>query len=207
MPQDRETAHAQDGNSIMTDALLGAVAGAAAVWVMDRVDWFMFNHEDPRARHQTQAVRPEGAAPAQVIADKAAHAMGQELSDPQSNPAGKVVHYNLGIMPGAMYGAMRDRIGFIGKGRGTLYGMSLFLLQDEALNAITGLSARPSEYPWQAHARGLVSHLVYGLVTDTVFGTLKKMVSAAGSSDRPEEARLPRGAEATPSARAVGARP
>jgi hypothetical protein len=49
----------------------------------------------------------------------------------------------------------------------------LFLVQDEAVNAATGLSARPGQYPWQAHARGLVAHLVYGLVTDGVLRLLK----------------------------------
>ena len=45
-------------------------------------------------------------------------------------------------------------------------------MQDEALNAITGLSARPGQYPWQAHARGLVAHVVYGLVTDIALNAM-----------------------------------
>lgn len=30
---------------------------------------------------------------------------------------------------------------------------------------LLGTAAPPQEYPWQAHARGLVGHLTYGLVT------------------------------------------
>ena len=47
-------------DSVAADLLKGAIAGAAGVWVMDRVDWFMFRHEDPAARRRTRRVRPGG---------------------------------------------------------------------------------------------------------------------------------------------------
>lgn len=172
---------------ILLDALAGAAAGAVAVWMMDRVDWFMFRHEDPQARLRTQAVRPEGKDPAHVLAGQAAHAMGKEFSDPQQNSAGLAVHYNLGMAPGALYGAMRDRVGGIGAARGLGYGISLFLLQDEGLNALTGVSAKPRQYPWQAHARGLVAHMVYGFVLDSTFNLLKKGVEASSAREEPEQ--------------------
>ena len=36
--------HAEPGSerNLIVDALVGALAGAAAVWVMDRVDWFNY---------------------------------------------------------------------------------------------------------------------------------------------------------------------
>ncbi len=61
-------------SSDITDALIGAAAGAAAVWVMDRADWFDFEHEDERARKRTQAVRPGGMDPAHTAADASAEA-------------------------------------------------------------------------------------------------------------------------------------
>jgi hypothetical protein len=71
---------ANNRSSVLADAVIGAVAGAAAVWVMDRVDWFNFLHVvDPEARRQTQAVRPGGMDPAHVAADKLAQAVGWEL--------------------------------------------------------------------------------------------------------------------------------
>ena len=69
-------------SSILADAVIGAVAGAAAVWVMDRVDWFNFLHEGPQARRRTQAVRPGGMDPAHLAANKLAGAMGRELEWP-----------------------------------------------------------------------------------------------------------------------------
>lgn len=157
---------------LAADMLKGAVAGAVGVWVMDRVDCFMFKHEDPAARQRTQAVRPGGMDPAHIMANKAAEAVGAKLSPPQPHPAGVAVHYAIGIGPGALYGALRDRARAVGTGRGLLYGLGLFLVHDEILNAATGLSADPRRYPWQAHARGLVAHLVYGAVTDAILDLL-----------------------------------
>ena len=153
--------------SLIADALIGAAAGATAVWLMDRVDWYNFKHENAHARERTQSVRPGGMDPAHVAANKAADALGQELKPSDNNAAGLAVHYSLGILPGALYGVMRHQVPGLDAGRGTAFGTGLFLIQDEGLNAIAGLSAKPSEYPWQAHARGLLAHVVYGLALDT----------------------------------------
>lgn len=154
-------------SSDITDAFIGAAAGAAAVWVMDRVDWFNFEHEDERARKRTQAVRPGGMDPAHTAASASAEALGYDLEPKQYNAAGLATHYSIGIVPGALYAILRKRVPGLNAGRGTAFGLGLFFLQDEGLNVLTGLSAKPGEYPWQAHARGLVAHAVYGLVLET----------------------------------------
>lgn len=156
-----------DGTSLVVDALIGAAAGAAAVWVMDRVDWFNFKHEDPRARSRTQAVRPGGMDPAHVAANKIGEALGHSPEPKDDNAAGLAIHYSLGVVPGALYGVLRERVPGLDAGHGTLFGLGLFFMQDEGLNAIAGLSANPQEYPWQAHARGFIGHAVYGLVLDS----------------------------------------
>ena len=57
---------------------LGALAGAAAVWVMDRVDWFNYRHaiDTPETRRRTGAVRPGGMDPAHVAAAEGARLLG-----------------------------------------------------------------------------------------------------------------------------------
>ena len=160
-------------SGVAVDMLKGAVAGAAGVWVMDRLDWFLYGRESAETRQRTEDARPGGRDPAHVIAGMAADAVGVELASPKQNPAGLAVHYSLGILPGALYGALRDRVGYLGAGRGLLFGLGLFVVEDELANPLLGTAAPPGRYPWQAHARGLVAHLVYGLVTDVVFGALR----------------------------------
>lgn len=161
------------GRGMLADAAIGAVAGALGVWAMDRLDWFMFRHEDAGARRQTRQARPGGMDPAHVAANRAAGALGTALVPRHPHPAGMAVHYSLGVGPGAIYGVLQDRVPVVGAGRGALWGATLFLAQDEVLNAVTGLSGKPKEYPWQAHGRGLVSHLVYGVVADTAIRAMK----------------------------------
>lgn len=157
----------------LADLLMGAAAGAAAVWLMDRVDWFNYRHEDPEARQRTENVRPLGLPPADVAVEKAVDAAGVELPLGKRRALGKAVHYSIGMAPGAAYGALRERHPGIATGRGAMFGLGLFLLHDEFLNSVLGLSAKPREYPWQAHARGLVAHLVYGVALDTIFSAMK----------------------------------
>lgn len=175
---------AAGSTNVFTDALLGLVAGTVGTLAMSRLDWFMFKHEDPGARGRTQAVRPRGAAPAPYAADKIANALGGEFSNPRMNPGGMAIHYSLGMVPATLYGALSTRHPAIRAGRGTLYGLGLFLIQDELLNAVSGLGARPGAYPWQAHARGLIAHLVYGLVTDITLEILRTATQDIRTSHR-----------------------
>lgn len=163
-----------EDDDVAIDMLKGAIAGAVGVWAMDRVDWYMYDHEDPGARWQTQAARPGGLDPAHVVAHEVAGVIGAGLSPQQPHPVGIAIHYSLGVGPGAVYGALRDRVPGVGAGGGLLWGFGLFVLQDELINAAAGLSGNPKDYPWQAHARGLVAHLVYGLVTDVTFSAMKR---------------------------------
>jgi hypothetical protein len=158
-------------DSVALDMVKGAVAGTVATFVMDRVDWFLYGLEPERSRRRTWAVRPEHKDPAHVIASRTSQALGAGPI-PQFHPAGTAVHYAIGIAPAAIYGAMRGRVPGVGAGRGLAYGLGMFLLEDEIANPAMGFAAPPQRYPWQPHARGLVSHLVYGLVTDLVLGAL-----------------------------------
>lgn len=163
-----------DGD-VLTDMVKGAIAGAVGVWALDKVAWYMWNRENPEALQQEREARPGGLDPAHVMANRAAEALGKELTPRQPHPAGIAVHYGLGIMPGAAYGALRKRVGGVGAAGGLLYGLSLFLLQDEGLNPILGTSGKPTDYPWQAHMRGLVGHLVLGVATHTTLELLDQV--------------------------------
>ena len=172
MPEQNGNDVGANSGEILADMLTGAVAGAIGVWVMDQVDWYAYDHEDPEARELTQAVRPHGKDSGHNMVSMAAEAVGLDPI-PQPHPIGVAMHYGLGVGPGMLYGAMRDRVPVLGAGRGLLYGFGLFVVQDEAINWAAGFAADPRKYPWQAHARGLLAHLVYGVVTDTVLRVLK----------------------------------
>ncbi len=159
---------AQSGGSPLLDAALGAVAGAAGVWVMDKVGWYMYNREDPQAVAQEVAARPYGKDVAHASVEKVARLTGADLDTSQPSATGIGVHYGLGILPGALYAVARNEVPEIRAGGGALYGLALFAANDELAAPLLGIASGPGEYPWQAHVRGLVSHVVLGVVTEGV---------------------------------------
>lgn len=94
----------------MADVVRGALAGAVAVWLMDQVGAFLYQRESPETVRQEVEARVEGLDVAHVAANKVAKAIGTELSPRQPHPAGLVVHYALGVVPGALYGPLRHQI-------------------------------------------------------------------------------------------------
>lgn len=170
----RARASSNIGNEADTaiKVLAGAAAGAFGVWALDRIDWFMWNHEDARARAQTTAVRPGGEPPAQALVTKLEKASGHALSPEAHETTAQVVHYSIGIAPAIGYALVRDKMPVQGVAGGALYGLGLFLMQDEVMNTVTGLGAKPQSYPWQAHARGFVAHAVYGVATEVALSLL-----------------------------------
>lgn len=175
-----------NSNTLMSVAK-GLIAGVAGVWALDRVTWFMWNREDPEALEREKLARPGGMDPAHVIAHKIAHGLGTELTPAQPHPAGIAVHYMLGVVPGAIYGAMRKEQSKPQIGRGLGIGLGLFLLQDELGNSLLGTSGSPRQYPWQAHARGLVGHLVYGAALEGALALLDRVKPSAKREQIPAE--------------------
>jgi hypothetical protein len=164
--------------SVLREVVKGAIAGAASVWMMDRVIWYMYNHEDRDAYLQEKQAQKGGKYVAFVAANKMANAVGASMTDKQEFIAGKTVHYLLGIMPGALYGVLRHKIKGLDKGRGLLYGLGLFIVNDEIMAPLGGLASGPLAYPWQAHARGLAGHLTLGAATDATIRALDKVLPA-----------------------------
>jgi Protein of unknown function (DUF1440) len=151
------------------DLLKGAVAGAVATFVMDRVTGYMYEHEDRDARRKEDEVR-RGRTSYEVVAEKAASAAGSSLDRRQRQRAGSAMHWALGMGAGAAYAVLRRRFQGLGGAAGTAFGTAFWTFMDEGLVPALGLTPGATAFPWQAHARGLVGHLTFGTVTD---GTLR----------------------------------
>ncbi len=158
-------------HSISSDAEAedaGALAGVAAVWIADKLDWSLYRSGGQRRVRQTEVARPGGMDPAHALAAKAADAVGADIGDRKDNPAGRAVHYALGAGMGALYGVLRGVSPRFAAGRGALFGLVLFVLKDEVANTALGTGGSPLDYPLADHARGAGAHMVFGVVTDAL---------------------------------------
>ncbi len=160
-------------SNLALNLIEGAIAGAAATWVMGKVTSYLYEHEDKAARQQEDSVR-DGKTAYGVAAEKVAELAGTSLSDDERKAESARIHWALGVGAGAVYGALRARVPQTGVAQGLGFGTAFWLLMDEGAVYALGLTPGPTKFPWQTHARGLAGHLVFGLVTDTTLSLLEE---------------------------------
>ena len=157
--------------SLIADIIDGAIAGAVATWVMGKATTVLYERENDAARQREDSARG-GKTAYGIAAEKGAALVGKELSDEERKRYGEAIHWALGMGAGALYGALRPRSKVASTAGGLLFGAAFFLLMDEGANTALGLTPPPNAFPWQAHARGLAGHLVYGGVANATLMAL-----------------------------------
>lgn len=78
----------------------------------------------------------------------------------------------MGIAPGALFALWRHRMKRLRYWRGPVYGLALFITIDEIITPVLGYASGPFSYPWQAHVRGLIAHLILGATTEIALNLL-----------------------------------
>lgn len=163
----------EDGR-IGADLVKGAIAGAAATWLMNQATTWMYEREDEQAKQREKAARGDRSA-YETAAERAAGAAGVELPEEQRGQAGSAIHWATGIAGGAAYAVLRRRWPSTAAAAGLPFGAGFFLLVDELMNPLLGLTPGPQAFPWQAHARGLGGHLVFGAANELVLEGLDRV--------------------------------
>lgn len=162
-------------DNVLADVARGALAGAAATWVMGQVTSYLYERENEQARQMEDDARG-GKTAYGVAAEKAAGALGRELSKDERKQLGSAIHWALGAGAGAVYGAARGRFPGADAAGGLLFGLAFWLVIDEGANVALGLTPGLTEFPWQAHARGLAGHLVFGVATEATLALADQVV-------------------------------
>jgi hypothetical protein len=153
-------------SSTLAILLRGAVAGAAATWLMDVATSAVQELQPPADAERERAAWPNGQPSVVNLVDRIVDQLGVVLDERSRAAAAGVAHYVLGIVPGALYGALRRRIPVVAAGRGSAYGGLLWAVNDEFLNTRLGLAGPPAAYPLMTHVRGLIGHVVLGMGTE-----------------------------------------
>ena len=173
------------GQDLVKGVVAGLVGGLVASWTMNQFQaaWTKAaaGFEKP---HGAQSMQPSegsqaaGSSPQQSedqddATVKAAKAVsegvfGHELKESEKKPAGAVVHYAFGSATGGLYGAAAEVAPEVTTGLGLPFGVAFWMVADEGVVPLLGLSKGPTEYPVSTHAYALASHLVYGLTTEVI---------------------------------------
>jgi hypothetical protein len=159
---------------VATEILKGAIAGAAATWLMTRVTTWIYEHESDEVKQLENEARGDRTA-YERAAERAAQAAGVTLSKEQRGQAGVVLHWGIGIAAGALYAVLRKRWPATASAQGVPFGTGFFLIVDELSNPLLGLTPGPMAFPWQTHTRGLAGHLTFGVTTELVLEGLDRV--------------------------------
>lgn len=162
-------------DSVTADLVKGAVAGAAGTWVMTHVTTWMYASESEAAMKREEAAR-RGSTAYERAAERASQSIDTNLSDEQRSQAGTTIHWATGIAAGVAYAVVRKRWPRAAAARGLPFGAGFFMMVDELLNPVLGLTPGPLAFPWQTHARGLGGHLAFGLATELALEGLDRAV-------------------------------
>lgn len=160
---------------ITTDLLKGAAAGALATYVMNwTTTWLYAQQAEPVRKRENEA---RGGQSAYVTAaDALARSAGWQLSEDAKGQGGTVIHWATGVIAGMKYAVVRRRWPVVAAGFGLPFGTAFFLMVDELMNPLLGLTPGPAAFPWQTHARGLGGHLAFGATNEAALRALDRIV-------------------------------
>ena len=165
--------------SVWKGLVAGAVGGLVGTFVMTRFQNAMARlGENLQSNGDRSEQRQEAGEPATV---KAAQAItkrisGKSIPEDQKELAGEVVHYAMGIVNGALYGMVVERVPTPRASAGLLFGGGVWAVADEVAVPALKLSGMPWEYGASTHASALVAHLVYGGTTWAVAAGVRALL-------------------------------
>lgn len=139
----------------------GLAAGIAGAWAMEQFQRAWLELIPHGEGESTDSGDPSTIQAAQTFSRLV-------LRRPIQNQrrAGEIAHYAVGAVSGAMYGGLAEVNRTVRAGAGSLYGVGLFVMNDEIVIPAAGWSKPRGAYPVSSHLYGLVSHVVFGLATE-----------------------------------------
>jgi putative membrane protein len=170
--------------SLWKGLVAGAVGGFVASWAMEQFQQRFSRATGDRAdaaQHATR--RPEAwdartqdqlSGQNQSATEHAAEgavdivAGGGSLHPQTRASAAQALHYAFGIGVGAVYGALAESNPRVTQFGGVVFGLGVWAAADEISMSLFGLAPPPDERPPLAHTYSVLSHVVYGLTTESV---------------------------------------
>ncbi len=183
--------------NVWKGALAGLVAGLVASWVMDRFQdvWLGLssNKASTKKKNSSEHALQQSNLKAEQSLNQTAHAdteneddatvktasalseiiFDHRLSPGEKKIAGPAVHYAVGATSGIVYGVTAELLPEVTAGAGLPYGAAFWLVVDEGMVPLLGLSKAPNAYSVSTHIYALASHLVFGVTAEGVRRVLR----------------------------------
>lgn len=109
--------------------------------------------------------QPQQDATVTIASKVSSTVFDRSLSSREKHRGGVAVHYVFGAASGAFYGATGEIIPLVKVINGLAFGLSIWIVAVEVTLPALKLAA-PWKYPFRMHAYSLISHLIFGSVTE-----------------------------------------
>ena len=149
---------------LLRRVLIGAAAGYGANRAMDVATAWFYGRQNEAAKEREEEVYPGGAI---LDAGRQIAAM-MKIADPGEDriqQLGIGAHRALGMTYGVVAATLVG-FGVRPMKAGVLVGVAAFVLVDEIMNAVQ-LEPSPADFPIEAHLRGVVGHVTFGVALGT----------------------------------------
>jgi putative membrane protein len=111
--------------------------------------------------------------PQELLAETVA---GHELVVPQREGAAEAINWGFGALTGAAYGALVEYYPAATAKDGATFGMALSSLTHGTVLPAMGLAAKPEEQTARERTSEMATHMVYGVVTETVRRVVRRIL-------------------------------
>ena len=143
------------------DLAKGLIAGLIAGIAATAAKSFAERIYPPRIQGEPQ--------PSEVLADHVSeHITGHGLTGSSKTLAVESIHWTFGAAAGAAYGVLAEFYPAATGRSGANFGMTLMALTHEGALPMLGLAAEPAEQSKREKSAEMLTHVLYGVVTESV---------------------------------------
>jgi len=148
---------------LLTDLAAGAAAGIVGGMALGGTAQVLYDLASPKDVAREQAIEPRN--PFIVLAQRLEAAAGIEKDERREKLFEQAVMTGVSASTGALYAAAARKWSLGWLAGGVVFGALFWAVEDEGLGPAMGLAGDNTEYPLEAHLRGLAAHVVFGVVT------------------------------------------
>lgn len=159
--------------SLTKEMLAGAMAGIAGGMALVGSRQMMYKLTSKRAKRREREIEPRD--PFIVLAQKLQKLTGISMTKRQEKLFEQIVLTKLSAMAGSTYLLIARKWPLGWLNGGVVFGTLFWAIEDEGIGPALGLVGDNTKYPAEAHLRGLVSHIIFGVVTAALLNRLNSI--------------------------------
>lgn len=145
------------------DLAIGAISGIIGGFALAGAAQTLYSLTNPKVIAQETKI--ESKDPFIVLAEKLEKVSGKKMTERQKKIFEQCVAAAISATAGISYSLLESKWNLNWLLGGVAFGALFWAIEDEGISPLLGLVGNNKKYPVEAHIRGLVAHVIFGIVT------------------------------------------